>query len=81
MNNMAAIGFVLIKTQTGSEAVVRAELEAIELVEGRWGIFGSFDVLVKVVADDEVALTRCIMEEIRKIDGVIDTRTLIGSRI
>ena len=81
MNNMAAIGFGLIKTQTGSEAAVRTELEAIELVEGRWGIFGSFDVLVKVVADDEVALTRCIMEEIRKIDGVIDTRTLIGSRI
>lgn len=78
---MAAIGFVLIKTQTGSESVVREELEAIELVEGRWGIFGSFDVLVKVVADDEVELTRCIMEQIRIINGVIDTRTLIGSRI
>ena len=78
---MAAIGFVLIKTQTGSEAVVREELEALELVEGRWGIFGSFDVLVKVVADDEVELTRCIMEQIRIIKGVIDTRTLIGSRI
>ena len=78
---MAAIGFVLIKTQPGFEALVRAELEAVELVEGRWGIFGSFDVLVKVVADDEVELTRCIMEQIRIIDGVIDTRTLIGSRI
>ena len=78
---MAAIGFVLIKTQTGSEAVVREELEAIELVEGRWGIFGSFDVLVKVVAADEIELTRCIMEQIRIINGVIDTRTLIGSRI
>ena len=78
---MAVIGFVLIKTQTGSEAIVREELEAIELVEGRWGIFGSFDVLVKVVADDEIELTRCIMEQIRIINGVIDTRTLIGSRI
>ena len=78
---MAAIGFVLIKTETGSEAMVREKLEAIDLVEGRWGIFGSFDVLVKVVADDEVELTRCIMEQIRKINGVMDTRTLIGSRI
>ncbi|DAC21488.1 MAG TPA: Lrp/AsnC family transcriptional regulator [Candidatus Thalassarchaeaceae archaeon] len=78
---MAAIGFVLIKTETGSEATVREELEAIDLVEGRWGIFGSFDVLVKVVADDEVELTRCIMEQIRTIKGVMDTRTLIGSRI
>ncbi|DAC24818.1 MAG TPA: Lrp/AsnC family transcriptional regulator [Candidatus Thalassarchaeaceae archaeon] len=78
---MAAIGFVLIKTETGSEATVREELEAIDLVEGRWGIFGSFDVLVKIVADDEVELTRCIMEQIRIIKGVMDTRTLIGSRI
>ena len=51
------------------------------MVEQRWGIFGEFDVLVKVVADDEADLTRCIMEEIRVIDGIIDTRTLIGSQI
>ena len=51
------------------------------MVEQRWGIFGEFDVLVKVVADDEIDLTRCIMEEIRIIDGILDTRTLIGSQI
>tara|TARA_B100001250_G_C19258343_1_gene553825 strand:- start:275 stop:508 length:234 start_codon:yes stop_codon:yes gene_type:complete len=76
-----AVGFVLITTETGREADVRQAIGEIEMVEQRWGIFGEFDVLVKVVADDEVDLTRCIMEEIRKIDGIIGTRTLIGSQI
>ena len=76
-----AVGFVLITTETGKETQVREAIENIEMVEQRWGIFGEFDVLVKVVADDEVDLTRCIMEEIRIIDGILDTRTLIGSHI
>jgi len=76
-----AVGFVLITTETGKETQVREAIENIEMVEQRWGIFGEFDVLVKVVADDEVDLTRCIMEEIRIIDGISDTRTLIGSQI
>ena len=76
-----AVGFVLITTETGKEADVRQAIGEIEMVEQRWGIFGEFDVLVKVVADDEIELTRCIMEEIRKIDGIIGTRTLIGSQI
>ena len=76
-----AVGFVLITTETGKESEVRQAIANIEMVEQRWGIFGEFDVLVKVVADDEVDLTRCIMEEIRTIDGILETRTLIGSQI
>tara|TARA_B100000945_G_scaffold318286_1_gene322814 strand:- start:915 stop:1148 length:234 start_codon:yes stop_codon:yes gene_type:complete len=76
-----AVGFVLITTETGKESEVRQAIGNIEMVEQRWGIFGEFDVLVKVVADDEVDLTKCIMEEIRTIDGILETRTLIGSQI
>lgn len=76
-----AVGFVLITTETGKESEVRQAIANIEMVEQRWGIFGEFDVLVKVVADDEADLTRCIMEEIRTIDGILETRTLIGSQI
>ena len=76
-----AVGFVLITTETGRESDVRQALGEIEMVEQRWGIFGEFDVLVKVVADDETDLTRCIMEKIRTINGVLETRTLIGSQI
>ena len=76
-----AVGFVLITTRAGFERSVRDALDAIELVTGRWGVFGEFDVIAKVEADDEVALTRCIIEDIRRLDGVSETRTLIGAEI
>ena len=76
-----AVGFVLITTRAGFERQVRDALDAIELVTGRWGGFGEFDVIAKVEADDEVELTRCIIEDIRCLDGVRDTRTLIGAEI
>ena len=76
-----AVGFVLITTRAGFERSVRDALDAIELVTGRWGVFGEFDVIAKVEADDEVELTRCIIEDIRCLDGVRDTRTLIGAEI
>ena len=76
-----AVGFVLITARAGFERQVRDALDAIELVTGRWGVFGEFDVIAKVEADDEVELTRCIIEDIRCLDGVRDTRTLIGAEI
>ncbi len=76
-----AVGFVLITTRAGFERQVRDALDAIELVTGRWGVFGEFDVIAKVEADDEMELTRCIIEDIRCLDGVRDTRTLIGAEI
>jgi uncharacterized protein with GYD domain len=76
-----AVGFVLIVTKPGFEKDVRSALDSIELVTGRWGVFGEFDIITKVEADDDAALTRCIVEEIRSIDGITDTRTLIGAEI
>ena len=44
-------------------------------------LFGEFDVLARVQADDEFTLTRCIVEEIRPIVGIQDTKTLIGAEL
>ena len=38
--------------------------------------------LVRIFPDmDEADLTRCIIEDVRSIDGIVDTRTLIGAEI
>jgi DNA-binding Lrp family transcriptional regulator len=39
------------------------------------------DLFVKIEADDETELTKCIMNEVRSIDGIAETRTLIGAEI
>ena len=76
-----AIGFVLITTKPGCESNVREALDNIEHVTDRWMLFGEYDLIARVQADDEFVLTRCIVEEIRVLDGIDDTKTLIGAEL
>ena len=76
-----AIGFVLITTEPGQEKTVRGRLEEIELVTAGWMLFGEYDLIARVQADDEYDLTRCIVEEIRPMEGILETKTLIGAEL
>jgi DNA-binding Lrp family transcriptional regulator len=76
-----ATGFVLITTQVGQEIAVRDAVRKIENVTGQWIVFGLHDLFVKVEAEDEAELTRCIVKDVRSIAGIAETRTLIGAEI
>jgi DNA-binding Lrp family transcriptional regulator len=76
-----AVGFVLITTDPGAELSVREAVSQFDSVVGQWIVFGGHDLFVKVEADDELELTRCIVQEIRSVSGISDTRTLIGAEI
>ena len=76
-----AVGFVLITTEPGMEVSVREKVAEIDCVKGIWVVFGSFDCFVKGEADEESDLTEAIVQGIRSVPGIIDTRTLIGAEI
>ncbi|MBT6972917.1 MAG: Lrp/AsnC ligand binding domain-containing protein [Euryarchaeota archaeon] len=76
-----AIGFVLITTSAGFEHEIRAALDEIELVTDRWMLFGEYDLIARIQTNDEASLTRCIVEEVRTIKGIKDTKTLIGAEL
>ena len=76
-----SVGFVLITTEPGSEISVRNALDSIDGVSGRWVVFGSHDLLGKVEASDESRITKIVIGDIRAIEGITDTRTLIGAEI
>lgn len=76
-----ATAFVLITTTPGREKEVSQALDNIKLVTKRWMLFGEYDVIAKVEAEDEFTLTRIIVEEIRPINGIVETKTLIGAEI
>ena len=76
-----AVGFVLITTLPGKEVSVRNSLDSVEGVVGRWVVFGSHDLLVKVEGANESEITRVVIEEIRSQKGITNTRTLIGAEI
>ena len=81
MSDNMAIGFVLITTLPGEEDRVRTALDNIDLVTNRWMLFGEYDIIARVQADEEFALTRCIVEDIRSLSGIADTKTLIGAEL
>ena len=76
-----AVGFVLITTEPGKEVSVREKVAEIDCVKGIWVVFGSFACFVKVAADEESDLTEAIVQGIRSVPGIIDTRPLIGAEI
>ena len=44
-------------------------------------MFGNHDLFVKVEAENESELTQCIVQDIRSVKGIYETRTLIGAEI
>jgi|TARA_B110000438_G_scaffold106370_1_gene104643 DNA-binding Lrp family transcriptional regulator len=76
-----AVGFILITTEPGYEIQVREEVSKIECVKGQWIVFGNHDLFVKVEAENDSLLTQCIVQEIRAVQGINETRTLIGAEI
>ena len=56
-----AIGFVLMTTLPGEEDSVRQALSKVDLVTDHWMLFGEYDLIARVQADEEYALTRCIL--------------------
>jgi DNA-binding Lrp family transcriptional regulator len=76
-----AVGFILITTEPGYEVQVREDVSKINCVKGQWIVFGNHDLFVKVEADNELELTKCIVQDIRAVEGINETRTLIGAEI
>ena len=76
-----AVGFVLITTNPGKEVEVREAVSKFETVVGQWIVFGMHDLFVKIESEEESELTRCIIQDIRNIPGISETRTLIGAEI
>ena len=73
-----AVGFVLISTAPGKEHEVYNELKKIPEIIELHPLFGEFDLIAKLETKDFNELGEIVVEKIRMIDGVIDTKTLTG---
>jgi len=73
-----ATAYVLINCDLGSEEQIIEELKHISDVKEVHGTFGAHDILAKVKSDQISTLRETIMWEIRKIDKVRSTVTLLG---
>ncbi|MBS7611966.1 Lrp/AsnC ligand binding domain-containing protein [Candidatus Bathyarchaeota archaeon] len=72
-----SIALVLINTETGVEEKVLEKLKSIKNVKEAFIVYGVYDIIVKVEADDLEELRDVISTRIRRVEGVRSTVTLI----
>lgn len=72
------VSLVLITVETGKETHVETEVKKIPGVREAHLLFGVYDISVKVECDSLEELTKIVIDQIRQIPGVKDTKTLPG---
>ncbi len=76
---MPAIALVLISTEPGRERDVVMMLNDMPEVSEAMVLFGEYDVYCKISVDDFPELSKLILQQIRTLDGVLDTTTLTAA--
>lgn len=69
--------YVMINCEMGSESSIIEKVKPIEGVEEVVGVFGNYDVLVKIQSPDIDAISQIIVESIRRLDKIRCTTTLM----
>jgi len=75
-----AIGFVLITAAPAHEHEIYHQLSKIPEIIELHPLFGEYDLIAKIEADDFESLGDIVVNKIRSIEGIIDTKTLTGTK-
>ncbi len=73
------LAYVLISVEIGVSEEVLRELRGMPEVKESYGVYGVYDIIVKVEAEDIPSLKDVISSKIRRIDRVRNTVTMIIS--
>lgn len=74
---MSRVAFVLIETEAGKTPDVHDAASALEYVTEVHGIMGEFDLIARVEVGDADEVMDVVIEDVRSIDGVVETETLM----
>jgi len=75
------LGFVLINTSPVYEHEVYMSLCRNERIKEVHPLFGEYDLIVKIDTDDFQSIGNIVVNDIRSLDGVINTKTLTGTML
>lgn len=75
-----AFGFVLIATAPSKEREVYTQLLEVEEVAEMHPLFGEYDLIARVEARDYDTLGQVVVNKIRSVSGVVETKTLTGTQ-
>jgi len=69
--------FVLINCEPGQEPSILEQLQKIESIVEAKGTYGVYDIIAKVESDSQSQLDNIISDQIRKLNNINSTLTLI----
>lgn len=72
----STVTFVLINCKIGSEEDIVKKLRSIDSIQEIQGVFGTYDILVKMKAKDEKTIRNIVSLKIQKIENIRSTLTL-----
>jgi DNA-binding Lrp family transcriptional regulator len=73
-----AIAFVLLNVNLGTEEEVVARLKKLEGVKEVYEIYGVYDIIARLEAESIDRVRDTLLEQIRKIDNIRSTLTLMA---
>ena len=76
-----AIGYVLVTIAPSCEHEVYNKLSKVAEISELYPLFGEYDFIAKIEVEDYEKLGNIIINKIRSIEGIIDTKTLTGPKI
>ena len=75
-----AIGYVLVTIAPAREQEVYVKLSKVAEISELYTLFGEYDFIAKIEVKDYEKLSEIVINKIRPIDGIIDTKTLTGAK-
>ena len=70
------LAFVLISTATAKEHDVYDELMQVGEISELYPLFGEYDFIAKVEAKNEDDIGKVVINQIRRLEGISNTKTL-----
>ena len=81
IDDSMAVGYVLVNVTPGMEIAAYNSIKSMENVDDITVLFGDYDLIVKLVADDLASIAKTVVETIRPVQGVLNTKTLAGADV
>ena len=76
---LMAAGYVLVNVSAGRESEAYEAIKTVPSVTDATMLFGDYDIIAKLEADSLGKIAKTVVEIIRQIPGVTDTKTLAGA--
>lgn len=80
-NDSMAVGYVLVNVTPGMEIEAFKKIKGMKHVDDITVLFGDYDLIIKLVADDLASIAKTVVETIRPVQGVLNTKTLAGADV